>query len=178
MGTIYQNQFGRKPGRGWRPWLLIPKSLAVSLLLGGLVASAVYFRQIRLPETAEPTMRDVRRLAILRTIILCTVVPGSTAAVVLGSLLSLMHGRTFLRLRWWQIKTPLAILTMAAAHLWMASRLESLAEAWNHGQAAVHLQNQFAGGFVVIGILTILLIWLGRHKPNFPPPQKNPKKSP
>ena len=37
----YTNIFGRKPGRGVRPWLLIPKVIAVATFVGGYVATIV-----------------------------------------------------------------------------------------------------------------------------------------
>lgn len=167
MVEAYRNQFGRKPGRGWRPWLILPKSLAVSLFVGGLVATAVFFHGIRLPENATPALQDLRRLAMLRTLFLTTVVPGASACLLLGLLLTLGHGRAFIRLRWWQIKTAMAIVGMAGAHFWMASRLEMLADAWRRERVAQDIQNQLAVGFVVVGLLAVALVWLGRIKPNF-----------
>lgn len=41
MPQFYQNIHGRRPGRGLRPWLLIPKVLAVGLLWGSLVSVTV-----------------------------------------------------------------------------------------------------------------------------------------
>ncbi len=56
------NQFGRKGGRGLRPWLLLPKMLAVGLYLGGL-AAATLLRWAR-PEDVETTHLLFRRLIL------------------------------------------------------------------------------------------------------------------
>ena len=120
--ATYVNKFGRKGGRGLRPWLLIPKVLGVGVYFGGTVAatSLAFVTQPR-------TVGEHRALAeVIGSIFLFAAVPGLIVAIVCGVGLLIQHGRPFLRLRWLQVKLAVLLATIPALHLWMSSHVKRL----------------------------------------------------
>jgi hypothetical protein len=142
-----QNVYGRRGGRGLRPWLLIPKVIAVAMLLGGLAAVLV-------------TLSGGGDVASVQRLFLLLVIPGSTLAILLGVALTLDAGwRVMLRQRWLVAKLVIGALGLPAVHVWAKLSLDAW-EAGNHA-AADRLLAASAAALVV----TLALLILGRLKP-------------
>lgn len=111
------NIHGRKWGRGFRPWLLLPKYLCVSLLLGGLFATLVL----------TPVMPDAggadARWRLIGRIYRYEIVPATLGSLVFGILLLLQHPRAFLRMRWMIVKLIMVLAVVPASHLQMSHEL-------------------------------------------------------
>jgi len=154
MAAAFVNRFGRRPGRGIRPWLLLPKVIAVMLYAGGLASLLVLWTGGLSPGLA-------RRLA------LCTIVPGAACANVLGLVLLLQHPRVFLRMRWLVVKLISLAVIMPASHLFLATRLAIIRGAAESGMPADDAAAQFTCGLVVALAGAVWIIVLGRLKPRF-----------
>lgn len=111
--SAYKNKHGRRPGRGLRPWLLIPKVLSVGALLGGFLAASV------LLHTNNPTTHSQWETLIstVSTLFLRLIVPAVLCVVLFGVLLFFQHPKVFLKTRWFQVKTALLILLLPPLHL-------------------------------------------------------------
>ncbi len=109
MPTNYTNQHDRKPGRGLRPWLLIPKYLCVSIYLGGLVSMVflgIYFDHW--PNTHH---------AMLYTMGLWVLLPAAVLSGLLGVALWMQHALHFMRMRWFRLKVFLLAFLLPASNL-------------------------------------------------------------
>ncbi|GAB4186328.1 MAG: hypothetical protein Kow00105_00850 [Phycisphaeraceae bacterium] len=175
----YVNRHGRKPGRGVRPWILIPKVLSVAALFGGFLAASV------LLHTHHPaSLEDWGHLIeMVSTVFRRLIVPAVLLVVVFGVLLLWQHWRVFLTMRWVQLKLVLLLLTVPPLHL---------TGRWLIGQA----RDALAGGdldrvvtlmfwFTVTADLAVLalavVIFIGRHKPRlgqWPKPQRQKPTTP
>lgn len=151
----YVNRFGRRPGRGIRPWLLLPKVIAAGLYLGGLAALLVVWTA-----GCAPDLPGIGRLLAVRLI-----VPAAAAANVLGMALLLQHPRIFLRMRWMQVKLLSVAVLMPASHLFLASRLALMRDAGGTPDGAPGAASQFAWGLALALAGSIWVIVLGRLKP-------------
>jgi hypothetical protein len=170
--ATYVNVHGRRPTRGLRPWLLIPKVLAVGAVLGMMLAmilatnAAHDFAQAGQGEGAAEYLWLVRRLFHL------FIERGIGIAALLGILLFLQHRAVFLRQRWWQAKMA-ALACSGALSLWLAPRMGELNPASTPGAWKLVA----AGQWGLIG-LTICVIVLGRLKPRLgqrPTPPGTPR---
>lgn len=103
----YRNRYGRQWGRGWRPYALVAKVLAVVAFGGGLLAVSVLLHTQ--PDTPQ-------RLDAVRTLFHWLVIPGSTAAVLFGLLLLAPHAAILLRMRWLRVKLLFVVIGLPAAH--------------------------------------------------------------
>jgi uncharacterized membrane protein len=155
----YVNIHGRKPTRGLRPWLLIPKVLAVGAALGLQLATILAttaardFAQAGRPDAATTYLFLVKRLFGR-----CTE-PAIAAAAVLGILLFAQHPAVFVRQRWWQTKMA-ALVGSGGLSLWLSPRLAELTPA----ATPAAWEQALVGQCALIG-LTICVIVLGRLKP-------------
>lgn len=108
------NLYGRRAGRGLRPWLLVPKVLALGGLFGGLVAAWVA------TVAAQPPARDAAAwqawLSAVGAVFRYLVVPASLAAALLGALLLLQAPRVLLAQRWLRVKLLVLILFLPPLH--------------------------------------------------------------
>ncbi|MHC4994777.1 MAG: hypothetical protein ACYTGQ_06935 [Planctomycetota bacterium] len=146
MGDV-KNQYGRKGGRGIRPWLLIPKVLAVGCVVGGLVAMGVV------------SCWDDNNAVVLVGLILERVVgPGVTVAIVFGVGLFRQHAVVFWRMRWLRIKMFLVIVFLG-----------SLLFLWDHVQVVAGGDQEALSALrwnLVVSIgMAVALVILGRMKP-------------
>jgi hypothetical protein len=163
----FVNVHGRKPGRGPRPWLLLPKVAAVGVLIGSLAASVVIaqFVAARMAAGVEPTL-PMWCVDLLRTVFLWLVVPATVAAILLGIALTWMHGpAVMLRQRWLQVKLLLLAVAAPVGHVTMVTLLgqaRAAAEAGAADAASLHRFSLMAG--VVLSGVIVLMV-LGRHKP-------------
>ena len=110
-----------------------------------------------------PTL--LMQVQTLRLLIVYIAVPALVMTMLLGILLLLQHPKTFLKLRWVQVKLAMVITGVPAFHVFMASRLHYFREALESGTINAQLQSQLSLGFTLLLIGSILVIWLGRHKP-------------
>ena len=159
----YVNKFGRKGGRGLRPWLLIPKVLGVATYFGGTVA-ATSLAFVTQPTTIEEHQALAR---VIGSIFLFAAVPGLIVAIVCGAGLLIHHGRPFLRLRWLQVKLGVLLVTIPALHLWMSSHVKHLGafDAAADGPLPEATLTAIRGGLIVATVTAAMVIVLGRHKP-------------
>lgn len=173
----YRNIHGRRAGRGLRPWLLIPKIIAVIMLLGGLAAAAVLLR----PGQTFTLAGLADRVDAVAAIFHWLVIPGSTAAILLGvALIITNEPRVLLRLRWVQVKLVILVVALPALHIVMRQQLSwlrqeaaavqgaSLASPSPAPAVVVGPPAQMSWMFVsaVLGIAAVLLVLcLSRLKP-------------
>ncbi len=156
------NIHGRKPSRGLRPWLLVPKVLSVAALLGGLGALTA------IAATSRPTTPGQWRLleAALTHIYRGVVLPGVLGALVFGLLLLWHHGPgLMLRQRWLQVKLALAAPIILFLHLESRGLILALRHQIASGtpqSTTLHHLAWVSG--IGLGLLVLVLI-LGRIKP-------------
>lgn len=152
MVDTYANKHGRIPGRGLRPWLLIPKVFAVAALFGGLVAMAAIAMTRRVE--AYP-FDDASRVTMLRRVYLHVVVPGFVVAMLCGWGLALQHVKVFARQRWVWAK---------AASGWLLTAGVAISGylVWSDGAAVDGTLKAALFGSVAAAAL---VIYFGRHKP-------------
>jgi len=160
----YTNVHGRRAGRGIRPWLLVPKSLAVGIFLGTLVTTSGIWFTTQTP--TNPT-QPVPQLVIEQVsfIFRFLTVPALITAMAFGVMLFLQHPAVFSRLRWWQTKIITLAIGVPAAHFFMSSRLAALRHAATTGTPNSSAEHQLTLGLLVIVAVTVWLIVLGRLKP-------------
>lgn len=160
MSLSVPNRFGRKPGRGIRSWLLLPKVIAACFYLGGLAAAAVVWLSSRIGQMGldDPRRRVVINLAgdLFRFL----VVPAILAAMGFGMMLFLQHPRQFIRMRWLVVKLIGLAILIPSAHFFLSSRMALLRRPANAGAAA-----QFGWGLIVVIAASIGIVILGRLKP-------------
>jgi len=158
------NRFGRKGGRGLRPWLLIPKVLAVCGAFGGTAAAWVVMLTLDNAATHESVVAQAH---VVQRLINWLVYPCVAAAALLGVALLTLHGKPLLRMRWLWLKLIVVILALPIPvrmayddATWLVEADSKLNSAYPAGGAlmgAVHLS--------IALMLWALVIWLGRHKP-------------
>lgn len=163
MAESTGNRFGRKPGRGLRPYLLLPKVFSVSLLVGGLACLLVL--QIALlnsPEDEFPV-----KLEQIRLIYHWIVIPSGLATALFGAALLLQHPKILLAQRWLQVKLAMVVVALAVGHLFSLKLLAALDSSSAGGNRTPSDGTTVTLMSVTAGVLAILLIIviLGRHKP-------------
>jgi hypothetical protein len=165
MTAPYENRFGRRGGRGWRPWILLPKVIAVGLSVGSLAAVLlVWFGS----DFSSLDKADPRRLWVLGTIGLLVrvlVVPSLLLAVIFGVVLFLQHPRQFIRMRWLVVKLATLAVLLPGAHFFLYWRAVLLRDAAARQVADNAAATQFGWGFVIVLIVLVWVVSLGRLKP-------------
>jgi len=157
--TTPVNIHGRKPTRGLRPWLLIPKVLAVGFVFGSSIVELLVTNWARQSADFGDADYAARDLFLVKRFLTHFIEPAVGLAALLGLWLFLQHPSVFLRQRWWQVKMGLLAAT-GAVSFWLAGRLEILGPG-----SPPSLWRQVAWGqWGLIG-LTISVIVLGRLKP-------------
>ena len=161
----YVNRFGRKGGRGVRPWLLIPKIICVGIYFGALVAMLAIWLASDYPQLPADDPRRLWTIQLLRMLALYVMVPGLLGAIVFGAILFLQHPRTFLRLRWLRVKVVSLLILIPSAHLLASSRLAMLRDAAITGSIDPAAEQQLP--LILLGTIigSIWIILLGRMKP-------------
>jgi hypothetical protein len=158
--TEQVNQFGRKPGRGLRPWLLMPKIIGVAAYFGGVTAAAVlaWLHPVRDADEA-------RRLGqIVRLVMVFAAVPGLLLAMACGVLLFLQHPGVFWATRWIRLKLALLLLGIPFFHIMTRDVVHSLRLAPDAAlldERMTRLRWLLSGAAVMV----MLVMILGRHKP-------------
>lgn len=152
------NQHGRIGGRGVRPWLLIPKVVAVATLFGSLVAFVI----IAFGEGGRDPLMHESFAATLGRIYWRAIVPALAVAMICGWLLFFQHPIVFWRMRWIKTKSyvgsaavvAIATLGWTIGQLQPGQRLE-----WQNALDITQASSLAAT------VLSVIVIWLGRHKP-------------
>ena len=160
----YRNIHGRRPGRGVRPWLLVPKIVGAAVLLGGLVSLLVLVFARSQPTDASDWARhaDLIRRAFTQVI-----VPALIATLLIGLLLALAHPGIFLRMRWLQAKLATMAVFVPTLHFYMSRRSVALGHAITRDDFATAeaLREQLFRGTVAAVAFVLIVIVLGRLKP-------------
>jgi uncharacterized membrane protein len=158
------NRFGRKGGRGVRPWLLIPKIIAVAIYVGGLatVLGLWILSDFRSLDLLDPRRRLV--IDLVSRLMIFVVVPGLLLAMIFGIALLLQFPRQFLRMRWLQVKLISLAVLIPAGHLFCSSRLAMLREATDRASSD-SLAREFTLGLALSLAGSIWVMILGRLKP-------------
>ncbi len=154
MSPTYVNVHGRKPHRGVRPFLLVPKVLAVAWVLGGLAAVMMLLLRQRWRGDDTTTLDTTHTLATITLIYQTVILPGAIASGLLGVLLWLQMPWVFLRLRWFQLKMALILLVLPGVHV---------GSLWAAQHQHIHLLLALV---ITAVILTTLTTIIGRVKPN------------
>jgi uncharacterized membrane protein len=158
------NRYGRKAGRGIRPWLLLPKVVAVAIYLGGLAAVLGIWL---ISDFTSLDLADPRRAMALRLtsrLIIFIVVPALLLAMVLGVGLLLQFPRLMLRMRWLQVKLISLAILIPSTHLVCSSRLHLIRQATDQATSD-HLARQFAWGMCLALAGSLWVVVLARLKP-------------
>lgn len=157
----------RKPGRGLRPYLLIPKVISVCVYFGASVSAAVLwhvFVGCRNIDGIDAAMLS-HQIESVKLLIVFVAVPALLLALILGVFLILQHPKAMLKMRWVRLKLLLLFFGIPVFHVFMASRLHHFREQLESGIINISLRNQLNIGFTLLLIWSAVLIWLGRHKP-------------
>lgn len=165
MTSSPPNRFGRRPGRGIRPLLLLPKVVAVCIYVGALAGASVLWFTFHF-SSLEPA--DPHRLLFLKQVSLLirfVAVPALLAAVCFGVALLLQHPRQFLRMRWLRVKLISILIFIPSAHLFLSSRMALLRDAFSRGVAHDSAARQFGLGLLAAVTVSIWIVVLGRLKP-------------
>lgn len=161
--TGKKNIHGRRPGRGIRPWLLIPKVLAVAALFGGFLSAAVILHTSD-PETPEQWTQLIETISHLFTRL---IVPAVLCVIVFGLALLLQHPRVFLTRRWVQVKLLLLLIALPPLHLTARGLLGQARQALENGQ--LDRTTEFMGWFTLTVdfavVAVAVVVFLGRYKP-------------
>lgn len=161
--TGYLNKHGRRPGRGIRPWLLIPKILSVGALFGGFLGAAVLLHASD-PHTHEQWAHLIETVS---TLFRRLIVPAVLCVVLLGTLLLLQHPKQFVKMRWFRLKAALLLLALPPLHFtgrWLMSQAR---QALDDGQLdlVADLMGRLTLTVDLAVLAVIVVIVIGRHKP-------------
>lgn len=165
MAEVHTNRFGRKPGRGLRPWLLLPKTVAVCLYIGGLAAALVHWLTSGFMSLDAIDPRRQMIVDQIGRLFVFLVVPALILTLGFGAALLLQHPRVFIRMRWLIVKLLILANTIPAGHLFLSSRLSMLREASAARVPDDAVAWQFTCGLAAVLGLSILVAVLGRLKP-------------
>ena len=166
MGVQHENIYGRRGGRGIRPYLLVAKTVFVAAFIGGLVSVLVLVLLPPLPATDE-----ARRLYAdaLHRAYAWVVIPSLVGAMMCGLALLASFWRVAIRLRWLQVKGLLLVVCVPLLHSFMRHRSQTLQEMLAadqpDGQVLATYRDQILAGTIVVLAFGILTAVLGRVKP-------------
>jgi hypothetical protein len=169
-----RNTYGRKRGRGARPWLIAAKLIGVIGLLGGLASLAALGFFGPRPETLEG-WRLIK--AAMRAIFFPVMFAGIIITVSAGLTLWLQMPGTFLRMRWFRLKALLLVVAIPTLHLWARGRVM----AFYHGLDAAQtdpaaladlpdLWGRVAQAYLTALIVFFAIAMIGRIKPRLRQP--------
>lgn len=161
MTSAPANIHGRRATRGLRPFLLVPKVLAVAALLGGILAAAAIW-------SARVRLGPASAVAGVNVILLRVCLPAWILSVAFGLLLFMQHPREFARMRWMRVKLLWLALALPVSG-WIAVRGLASLEAMARGDGST-LTGAAASRHVTLGLGMLIAsaavtIVLGRQKP-------------
>lgn len=161
-----RNIYGRRPGRGLRPYLIVLKILSVAAFFGGLMVVLIVVLGRPVPRSPASWHDEI---ALVHRIYTGVIIPGLVAALVFGTPLFASIWRVMLRMRWFAVKMILIAVAVPALHLYMRSRslaVEALlAQPAPDLQHASALRAQMTAGTVLAIVFAVAAIILGRVKP-------------
>ncbi len=163
--TGHVNIHGRRWGRGWRPYLLLPKIVCVGVALGGVVTLLALVFAEPAPGTSAGWLEQAR---LIRRTYVVVIVPALLGAMLMGAALLWMHGRVLLRMRWLQVKLVLIAVCVPTLHLYMRSRSLAFRATLRDSSdfvAATALRQQLFGGTLAVLAFLLIVLFLGRIKP-------------
>jgi hypothetical protein len=163
----FTNIHGRKGTRGVRPFLLVPKVLAVAVYFGGLTTAALIWFVLVEGDAGTVAARARRLQCVVQIGFLFRVliVPALLVAMAAGVMLLLQHRRQFLHMRWLQVKLAVLALGVPGAHLYLSTRLRLVRLAAEAGGWDGVSAWQMSVGLVVVIVVSVAVIILGRQKP-------------
>jgi len=161
----YGNIYGRKGGRGGRPYFIVIKLICVTGFLGGLMTLLTLMLVGPSPASRQEWQA---RTDLISTAFRWIIIPGVTGAEIAGLILLASVWRILIRMRWLMVKAVLILVCMPSFHLLLSSRSENLHAMVSAGAdlpaaAAIHAQ-MLAGSAAALAVGIIILI-LGRIKP-------------
>jgi hypothetical protein len=162
-----RNIHGRQGGRGLRPYLIFPKSVFVSVFLGGLVSLLVLAFLQRTPTTLEEWRHRASLVAVSYVFV---VVPGLLGGMIVGLILLFSHFRAFIQMRWLQLKLVLIAVCVPSLHFYMrgkATQLHNILDRNESGdlERAAELWLELRNGTLAAILFALIVIFLGRIKP-------------
>lgn len=160
-----RNIHGRKPGRGARPWLLLPKLIFVAFYLGGLAATVALWLISRFPALHPSDPKRLWTLNLVGNLLEFFVVPALLLAIIMGLALLLQMPRLFLRMRWMIVKLISLFLLIPASHFYLSSRLALLRQAFLNDTSDPTLERQFTWGLLAALAGSTWIVILARLKP-------------
>jgi hypothetical protein len=148
-----------------RHGLLLGKLVFVSLYVGGLATVAVIWLTSRawLLPAADPRRRWV--LDLVGLLMVRFVVPCLLVVLLLGIALLLRSPRSYLGLRWVQVKLLALLIMIPTAHLYCRSRILILRDPARTPQVHVAAGRQLAGGILATLAGSVVIVTVGRLKP-------------
>lgn len=163
MGSGHRNIYGRKGGRGLRPFLLIPKVLAVATFFGALVVATVIVWTVE-PRGGQQWDHVGRTVSMIFRRV---AVPALVAAIVFGLLLWLQHPRALIGMRWLQVKLILLAVALPLLHWYNSDRVAQLVAYESDGAVTgpPDVLWQVRWGMLVSIVVMTAVVILGRHKP-------------
>jgi hypothetical protein len=159
------NRYGRRPGRGWRPWLLLPKVMAVGLYTGGLAAAIVVWFGSGFSGLDKADPQRLWIINLIGRLMIWLVVPSLLLAILLGVGLFAQFPSQFIRMRWMLVKLASLAVLIPAAHLFLSSRLGLIRDAFMRQTTQEGAECQFGWGLVVTLMGSLWIVVLGRLKP-------------
>lgn len=144
----FVNMYGRKPGRGVRPWLLIPKVLCVAVYFGSLVSALVLLGMDGGGFYANRILNKVTA-------------PAAWCVFGFGVLLFLQHPIVFWRMRWLRIKLLLIILLVAVHFTVVTGGTNHLPTNSREATFSTSSPETERGQRFVVGLLFTLLLTTG-----------------
>ena len=158
------NRYGRRKGRGIRPWLLVAKFVGLAGFLGGMAALAALY--LLGPHAASVEQWRLLRAAA-RSIFYPTLFAGLILTVVAGVLLWFQMPRAFWRMRWFRVKVILGVIGLPACHFWARSRTMRIDAALEAGEEAAipGLWTQTGLALLVALVIALVIAAMARNKP-------------
>ena len=158
----HTNIYGRKWGRGIRPYLLLPKVLCVGAFFGGLVTLLVLAFLRPVPQSPSEWLAEAE---LIRRTYTQAIVPGLVGAMIFGVLLLLPVRRALLHMRWLQVKLALVLICVPTLHLYMRLKSLELRAAIPSAHAPAAARHALLAGTVAAIVFAGVVIFLGRIKP-------------
>lgn len=161
-----RNIYGRRPGRGLRPYLIVLKILSVACFFGGLMAVLAGVLLGAEPQDVDGWRQQV---SVVHRIYSYVIIPGVAAALVLGTLLFSTIWQAMIRMRWFVVKMVLVLLAVPALHLYLRMRMlalkATLAQPHPDLSSAADLRDELIAGTLLAIAFAVAAIILGRVKP-------------
>jgi len=164
VAESYNNIYGRKGGRGIRPWLLIPKIFGLVTYVGGFCAVLALWIS---SDFTSLDLTDPRRALVLHQvsrILVYLIVPAAITTILFGVLLLLQHPKVFLGRRWMQVKLIALLIVIPSCHFYSRAQYTQIKTTTekNLSDAAAR---KFQGAIIAAITGSAAVIVLGRIKP-------------